>query len=127
MPNDKINKASVQLNTIEELFSAPEANPFEPNSRYVTGIDELFQQLVQMRVRNKPTQLVITLPAQAIEPGIKEKTQAALARYTAAQIKAADVEIEQLRRRGRFSLISAVVIILGAIVIVLLVGQLARV
>ena len=72
----------------------------------------------------KPTQVKITLPDQAIEPGLKEKTQAALARYSAAQIEAADLELEQLRRRGRFSLISAIVIILVAIVVVWFIGWL---
>ncbi len=124
MSNNELNKVSIQLNTIEELFAPPEANPFAPDSRYVAGIDELVQQLARLRLRHKLAQVVITLPAQAIEPGLKEKTQAALARYAAAQIEAAELEIEQLRRRGRFSLISAIVIIVVAIAIVSFIGWL---
>ena len=47
-----------------------------------------------------------------------------MARYATAQIEAAELEIEQLRRRGRFSLISAIVIILIAIAIVSFIGWL---
>jgi len=121
MSNNEINQISVQLNTIEELFAPPQANPFEPDSRYVSGIEELVQQLVRLRLRDKLVQVFITLPAQAIEPGLKEKTEAALARFATAQIEAANVEIEQLRRRGRFSLISAIVIIVVAIAVVSLI------
>lgn len=124
MSNNEINKVSIQLKTIDELFAPPEANPFEPDSRYVAGIDELVQQLGKLRLRHKLAQVVLTLPAQAIEPGLKEKTQAALTRYADAQIEAAEVEIEQLRRRGRFSLISAIVIIIVAIAIVSFLGWL---
>jgi hypothetical protein len=124
MSTNEINKVGIQLNTIEELFAPPEANPFEPDSRYMAGIDELVRQLVKLRLKYKPAQVVITLPAQAIEPGLKEKTQAALARYAGAQIEAAELEIEQLRRRGRFSLISAIVIILVAMVVVWFIGWL---
>jgi hypothetical protein len=124
MSSNELNKVGIQLNCIDELFAPPEANPFEPDSRYVAGIDELAQQIGKLHPRDKPAQVVISLPAEAIEPGLKEKTQAALARYAAAQIEAADVEIEQLRRRGRFSLISAIVIILVAIVVVWFIGWL---
>lgn len=124
MSDIEINKISIQLKTIEELFAPPEANPFEPDTRYISGIEALVQQLTRLHLRQKPTQVVISLPAQAIEPGIKEKTRVALARYAAAQIEAADVEIEQLRRRGRFSFISAIVIIVIAIAIVSLIGWL---
>jgi hypothetical protein len=125
MSTNEIDKVGVQLKTIEELFDPPEANPFEPDSRYIAGIEELAQQLAKQRLREyKPTQVDITLPDQAIEPGLKEKTQAALARYATAQIEAADLELEQLRRRGRFSLISAIVIILVAIIVVWFIGWL---
>jgi hypothetical protein len=125
MPTNEIDKVSVQLKTIEELFDPPAANPFEPDSRYLSGIDELAQQLAKRRLKEyKPTQVVISLPAQAIEPGLKEKTRAALARHADAQIEAAGVELDQLRRRGRFSLISAIVIILVAIVVVWFIGWL---
>jgi hypothetical protein len=124
MANNEINKVGIRLNSIEELFAPPEADPFEPNSRYVAGIDELVQQLLKLRLRAKPPQVVISLPTQAVDPGLKEKTQAALARYATAQIKAAELEIEQLRRRGRFSLISAIVIIFIAIAIVWFIGWL---
>jgi hypothetical protein len=125
MPTNKVNKVSIQLNSIEELFAPPQANPFEPDSRYVTGIDELVQQLNKMRLRDKLAQVIISLPAQAIvEPGLQKKIQSALARYAAAQIETAQLEIEHLRRRGRFSLISAIVIILVAIALVWFIGQL---
>jgi hypothetical protein len=125
MSTDETDKVGIQLKTIDELFAPPEANPFEPDSRYTTGIEELAHQLAKRHLRGpKPAQVIITLPDQAIEPGLKEKTQAALARYAAAQIEAADLEIEQLRRRGRFSFISAIVIILVAIVVVWFIGWL---
>jgi hypothetical protein len=125
MSNNGINKVSIQLKTIEELFAPPEANPFEPDSRYVSGIDELAQQMARFHLRGNLAQVVITLSAQAIEPGLKEKVQTALGRYAAAQIETANIEIDQLRRRGRFSLISAIVIIILAIAVVWFIGWLS--
>ena len=115
MSTPEINEVKVRLNTIAELFSPPEPNPFEPTSRYEAGIDELAHQLGQMRLRQKKTRVVIGLPASALEPGLEEETRAAMARYCAAQIEANHRELQQLRRRGRFSLISAIIIILVAI------------
>ena len=124
MPNSQVNKVSIQLNNIDELFAPPAASPFEPDSRYVTGVEELVRQLARLRLRYHPTQVCIVLPAENIEPGLKEKTRAALARYATAQIETADAEIDQLRRRGRFSLISAILIILVAIGLAWFIGWL---
>jgi hypothetical protein len=124
MPNNQVNKVGIQLNTIDELFAPPQADPFEPDSRYVTGIEELVRQLVRLRLKYRPTQVLIYLPPREIEPGLEEKIHAALARYAAAQIGTANVEIEQLRRRGRFSLISAILIILVATAVAWFIGWL---
>ncbi len=119
MSTPEINEVKVRLNSLAELFTLPEVNPFEPNSRYETGIDELVHQLNGMKLRQKmKTRVVIGLPASALEPGLEEKTQAALARYCAAQIEANQREIQHLRWRGRFSLISAIIIIALAIGVV---------
>lgn len=124
MPVDKINEIRIRLKTIDALFATPEINPFDPDTRYISGIDELVQQLTAMKLRHSKTRVIINLPAQAMRPGLKEKTQAAIARYCNVQIKSAMGDIDQLRRQGRFSLVSAVIIISVAIGLVTLISWL---
>jgi hypothetical protein len=114
----------IELNTIEELFAEPAADPFDPESRYVSGIDDLVNQLIHSPRSQEPLRVVISLPAAVIEPDLKDQAQEALARYSMAQIEAADRDLEWLRRRGRFSLITSVVIILVALLLAWLLGSL---
>jgi hypothetical protein len=124
MPTDELDQIRVQLNAIEELFAQPEIDPFDPNTRYVSGVDEAVQKLTGRSPKQKTLQLEISLPAQHVKPGLQDATKDALARYANAQIKGADEELEYLRRRGRFSLLSAIIIVVVAIVVVWFIGRL---
>ena len=49
MTNDRVDVIKVRLNAIEELFAEPEADPFDPDSRYRTGMEELLDQMHGLR------------------------------------------------------------------------------
>jgi hypothetical protein len=123
MAIEESQEVRTELNTIDELFAEPAADPFDPQSRYVSGIDELVHQLIHSPRSQEPLRVAISLPA-AIEPGLKEQTQEALVRYSIAQVDAANRDLEWLRRRGKFSLITSVIIILVALLLAWLLGSL---
>jgi hypothetical protein len=114
----------IHLKTVEALFAEPDADPFDPDSRYVSGMDELVNQLRMMRIGNRKVRVAITLPAQAMQAGLREKLRAAWTRYCQAQMEASQLELTQLRQRGRFSALSSAVIIFLGGVLVLIVANL---
>lgn len=82
----------VRLNKIEELFAEPESDPFDPDSRYRSGLDELLEQMHGLR--SKEIRVVIELEPTTIEPGSQEKVEAAFRRYCQARID----ELQRLLR-----------------------------
>ena len=61
MTNREVNVASIQLQASAELFTEPEADPFNPQSRYLSGIDEIANQL-RWAPRTNPYRIIIALP-----------------------------------------------------------------
>ena len=108
MPDER-NEIEIGLNMIEELFGEPGADPFDPQSRYVSGIDEIAQQLRLMPQR-QPTQVVIRLPAEAMEPDLLAHTKAALGRYCAAKVRENQQAVDETRHQGRSDFISSLII-----------------
>jgi hypothetical protein len=120
MPTNEFNEVRIHLNVIEELFAEPEANPFDPNSRFISGIDELFYTLRRIPVRKK-IRVFITLPDHLIGPDLEEKTRAALTRFCIAKIEESRRETDKLRRLGRRALVSAVAVILVTLLLATLI------
>jgi len=100
------------LNDIEDLFAEPAADPFDPASRYISGIEEVMGQL---RLRpgdlGHQTRLIIRLPQTAVTSDTPTAIKAALDRYCAAQIRQNQQEIDELRVGSRRQTISAFVIV----------------
>lgn len=112
---------NLQLNTVEEFFNEPEYNPFDINSRYVSGIDEV---VAQMRLRpndlDKSSRLTIRLPKNAVTPKTLANLKPALNRYCNAKIAENSQVIKELKVNNRQLTISAFVISIVLIITTIL-------
>lgn len=114
----------LQLNHIRELFDEPTADPFDPESRYNTGMEELWAQLHEIRPRDRDdVSIAITLPADQVEPGLEAQTRQAVQRYCDARMRACRSELAQIRLKAPRQLIYSIAIVLlgtalGALILV---------
>ena len=99
----------LQLNDVDALFGDPAADPFDPNSRYLLGMDEVRNRLIVAGF-DDPVRLTIDLPDTAVTPDTTTTLKEAIARYCSAKIVENEQQITELRLDGRRSLISALVI-----------------
>jgi hypothetical protein len=106
----------ISLRNIDEMFGEPAADPFDPDSRYQSGIDELVGKL-RLRgldLRNQ-SRLVVYLPQAAITPETQPALKAAMERYSTAKIAENQQVIHEVRaisRRQTYSALALVVIIM---------------
>jgi hypothetical protein len=110
----------LKLNSINDLFNAPDVNPFAENDIDVLGeaaLPHAVRQMLARRIRHwHETRLVIQLPPDQITPDLQAQTQAAVRRYCAAKIEDNRLSIRLSRVRsaiglGLVTLISVVVIV----------------
>ncbi len=116
MSNELI-EIQLSLNEVEEFFAEPDADPFNPDSRYLSGIDEVMGQMrLRPRDLDNPSRLVIQMPQTAVTPDTQPTLKAALARYCTAKIAENQQVIDELRIGSRRQAISAVIIAIVLIV-----------
>lgn len=102
----------ISLEKIEDMFGEPEANPFIPGSRYVSGIDEIVGQMrLKPRELHHPACLVIRLPQTAVSPNTQTIFKEAMERYCSAKILENQQAIKEIRVLSRRQAISALVIV----------------
>lgn len=126
------NEIQINLNTLEEFFAEPAADPFDPDSRYLSGIDEIAGKLRLMpRQLYNPTRLTIQLPGTAVTPTTASTLSAAVNRYCTAKIAENDQVIAEIRvssrRQSIYAIIIAVVLMLFTILVITLVPELEQV
>ena len=109
----------IRLDSIEQLFNAPDINPFSEEEVDVLGEPALLRairRLLSHRVRNwDDVKLVLELPADQITPGLEQQTEQALRRYSDAKIEDNHLTIRLGRTRsligvGMVTIISILVI-----------------
>lgn len=85
--SEKVDEITLHLNSIHDLFTVPQPDPFDDAVRFVPAIE-----LVKSRCslpglwHRRRTRVVIFLPARNIEADLERKTQAALLRYCTSEI-----------------------------------------
>ena len=98
----------IRLESIEQLFNAPDINPFSEEEVDVLGEPALLRavrRLLAHRVRNwEGMRLVLELPADQITPGLEQQTQDALRRYSDAKIEDNHLTIRLSRTRSLLGL-----------------------
>lgn len=105
-------KIQLTLRNLKDLFSEPSADPFDPDSRFLSGIDEIVGKMrLRQRALDKKSRLLILLPQKALSPESKSNLRDALNRYCAAKIAENQQAINELRISNRQQAISALVIV----------------
>ena len=108
----------IRLDSITELFNAPDINPFSEEEVDVLGEPALLRavrRLLADRVRNwEGMRLILELPPDQITPGLEQQTEQALRRYSDAKIEDNHLTIRLGRNRsliglGMVTIISIVV------------------
>jgi len=110
--NMDANTIKIDLNSLEELFGQPNADPFDPASRYIPGIDEIVGQLKLLSARRRREQhILISLPPQLNGAALEEKIRAALRRYCDARVQQSQRDLDNVKRKAPRALIYSLVII----------------
>jgi hypothetical protein len=111
----------LKLNTIDELFNAPDVNPFAENEIDVLGeaaLPHAVRQMLARRIRHwHEARLVIQLPPDQITPELQTQTRDAVRRFCTARIEDNRLTIRLSRVRSALGL--AVVTIISVVVIVM--------
>jgi hypothetical protein len=117
MQKDDKQTIFIELKTVEEFFLEPDYNPFDPESRAQSGIEELVDQVRELPMK-EPLKICLTLSAEPEDVDYEEKVQYALSRYCSVKIRECEQDIHELRSQGRHDLVWALtisfVLLLGA-------------
>lgn len=123
---------AIRLDTIDQLFNAPDPNPFSDKQVNVLGESALVLAVRRaMAAGVRPGELhrlIIELPADQITPGLQEKTAAAIHRYAEAKIVDNKLTIRLSRLRGLIGIVmvTAITLIVLAIAFLIVSGPLAN-
>jgi hypothetical protein len=115
-----MEKISVKLNKLEELFQETEFDPFNPDSRCESGIADLFNQ-TQKFPRKELLQIEILFTGSNKVSKTKDEIQAAIQLYCDVQISHSEREILEIRQQGMrdigWASIISIILLLGAFLI----------
>lgn len=112
---------ALSLNSMEAFFAEPDADPFDPESRYISGIDDVVAQMrLKPRDLDNPSRLTVRLPETAVTPDTQSTLKAALDRYCSAKIVENQQTINELRISSRRQAISALIIVILLVVTTML-------
>lgn len=103
-----IQDVVLKLNSIEDLFNAPDTDPFSENEIDVLGeaaLPHAVRQMLARRIRHwHDARLVIQLPPDQLTPDLQARTQAAVRRFCTAKIEANRLTIHLSRVRSAIGL-----------------------
>ena len=98
----------VRLDSIDQLFNAPDINPFSDEEVDVLGEPALLRAVRRLqahRIRHwEGVKLILELPPNQITPDLEARTQEALSRYCAAKIEDNHLTIRLSRLRSLIGL-----------------------
>jgi hypothetical protein len=106
MPNGDLNTIRIELNAIEDLFIEPDFNPFDPESRFQSGFDEMAEQVRELSMK-VPHKICISLSSTPDEVDHEGLTSSALNRFCTVKIGECEQAIRELRSQGKRDLLSA--------------------
>lgn len=113
------NDILIRLDTIDELFNAPDINPFSDEEVDVLGEPAMMRavrRLQARRIRNwQGVRLIVELPPDQITPDLEARTEQALRRYSNAKIEDNKLAIRLSRMRSLIGL--AIVTALSIVII----------
>ena len=93
---------TLPLPALANLFVAPDVGPFSP--QYETYGDRPGMDVIASRLRTEsprsPVRAIVELPAEAIEPGLEERAQAAAGRYCRVKLDELDRGLREVTSHG---------------------------
>jgi hypothetical protein len=114
----------LKLNSIGDLFNAPDVDPFSENDIDVLGeaaLPHAVRQMLARRIRHwHEARLVIQLPPDQITPDLQAQTQAAVRRYCTAKIEDNRLTIRLSRVRSAIGLALVTIISVAVIIAALI-------
>lgn len=122
----------IQVDTIDQLFNAPELNPFSKKSIDVLGesaLTRITRLLLARSVRKSDNaRMVIQMPPDQMTPGLQARTTEAIHRYADAKIEDNLLSVRLSRRIGLIELLIACGLAVAALALTsfLLAGPLAN-
>lgn len=106
---------------VEELFEAPEFDPFADQVRTTAVVDDIVDYLHARRLRRPPAvTLTLMAPADQVRAGLAQEATDAMRRYAAHRMAEAQRSLETSTFEGRARLPWGIVIAIAAIGIALL-------
>jgi len=105
----------VQIAEIEHLFIAPDANPMSRHEGEVmgeAGLLRVVRRLMAAREMTGVRELVVLLPVDKIEPGLRERARAALERYCTLKLEDNDAQLRVMRREAGGLLLRGLLILI---------------
>ena len=112
----------LRVDSVEQIFNAPDVNPFAAGEGNILGeaaLDRLLlQQQVQPRRDLTTLPLVVELPADQITPDLELQLAAAIQRYCAARIEDNLLHIRHSRLQHSVGLAVVVGVVVAAILLV---------
>lgn len=108
------------LDSIDELFTEPEIDPWNSNARFRSGIDEIMSKIRSIPIR-EPVTILLQLPASAITPDLASRTKEAIRRYCQAQNEITTDEINVIRKDGKKDFFISILVVLGLFAIIALI------
>jgi len=106
MQQDDLNKFNIKLKTIEDFFIEPVYDPFDPENRSQSGIDELVDRVHELSIKI-PLHINLSLSSPPVDGAIEGITKNALKRYCSMKIRECELEIFKLRSQGKRDLVWA--------------------
>ena len=114
----------LRVDSVDQIFNAPDANPFAAGEGNILGeaaLDRLLlQQQVQPRRDLARLPLMVVLPADQITPDLAPQLAAAIQRYCAARIEDNLLRIRHSRLQHSVGLAVALGVVVAVIALVLL-------
>ncbi len=126
MPESPGKDILIRLDTIDQLFNAPDINPFSDEEVDVLGEPALLRAVRRLqahRIRDwDEVKLILELPPDQITPGLEARTHEAVQRYCAAKIEDNRLQIRLSRVRSLIGvgMVTAISIVVIALAYVLL-------
>lgn len=114
------NQVVIEVESVDQIFNAPDVDPFSKSESIILGEAALERILTQLQVHPLQSwdgaQLVVRLPETAITPSLDLRLGEAIRRYCAARIEDNHLKIRLSRRQHMVGMIAVTTTVLIVIV-----------
>jgi len=115
----------VRLGQLQDLFEAPDFNPFVAQSDYLSGVERIFREIRRKQPKDA-IRATIFLPPDRFSPELEPACAAAIHRTCDIQIEQIDDELASIRWEGIRSLLVGVLVWAGCLFLALSFGAMER-